>query len=425
MNRFIPLLISFFLLITAPWAFSQGIWKTYTRADGLAGDSVYCINQDKLGNMWFGTWAAGLSKLDTNGLWTNYWNSTDSLVFIDDIEFDSLNNIWLSYDQWYGKTRYRDHIIKFNDSITIYYNINAGMASPVCLGQDSLGQIWCGMSDYGLACWFDGSEWNLYGVIGTGVYSQVYEIKTDRLGKLYFAHSRGISTLTDYIFWGPLVADIAFDKQNRMWFSTNSWRWGLAMFDGKNFYSHTTNDGLLRDNLWAVAIDSSNNVWFSYFALLGVGKFDGQSFTHFNHNDGLGADLVYDIFVDKKGDIWFATNGGGVSVLHDTTRTTVDQKDKFAHQPEFFRLYQNHPNPFNATTAINYDLDSNGLIVFTIYNLTGQEVITLINDFQPAGLYQIVWDGKDKHSKEVSSGIYLAVLKTATIKKSIKLTLIR
>jgi len=253
----------------------------------------------------------------------------------------------------------------------------------------------------------------------------VNEIKTDRLGKLYFAHDWGISTLTDYIFWGSLVDDIAFDKQNRMWFSTSSWRWGLGMFDGKYFYSHTTNDGLLRDDLWAVAIDSSNNVWFSYFALLGVGKFDGRSFTHFNHNDGLGADMVWDIFVDNKGDIWFATQGGGVSVLHDTTTTTIDQKDNFAHQPELFLLYPNYPNPFNKYTSIKYNLNKNGTILFKIFNLNGQEVITLINDFKLAGLYQIVWDGKDKHGKEVNSGIYIGVLKFNDFKRSIKLSLIK
>lgn len=425
MNRFILSLITFFSLFTVPCAFSQGIWKTYTRADGLAGDTVYCINQDKFGNMWFGTMRAGLSKLDSNGVWTNFFTNSDSTVYINDIEVDSLNKLWLAFGTNGGKL-FGYFIGKFSDTAMVkVYDIRQGMASLSCLGQDSLGQIWCGMDLYGLACWFDGSEWNLYGVIGIGVYSGVNEIKTDRLGKLYFAHDRGISTLTDYIFGGPVVDDLAFDKQNRMWFSTDSWRWGLAMFDGKNFYSHTTNDGLLRDDLWAVAIDSSNNVWFSYFALLGVGKFDGQNFTHFNHNDGLGADFVYDIFVAKDGKIWFATEGGGVSVLHDTTRTRINQKEKLADKPELFLLHQNHPNPFNENTSIKYNLNSNGLIVFTIYNLSGEEVITLINDFQPAGLYQIAWDGKNNQGKEVSSGIYIAALKCGNLKKSIKLSLIR
>jgi len=55
MNRLIPILSTIFLLFTVHCAFSQGIWKTYTRADGLAGDSAFCIAQDKLGNMWIGT----------------------------------------------------------------------------------------------------------------------------------------------------------------------------------------------------------------------------------------------------------------------------------------------------------------------------------------------------------------------------------
>ncbi|MDZ7319076.1 MAG: T9SS type A sorting domain-containing protein [candidate division KSB1 bacterium] len=374
--------------------------------------------------MWLGTWAAGLSKLDTNGVFTNYWNSTDSLVFIDDIEFDSMNNIWISYDQWYGKTRYGAYIVHFNDSITIYYDVNIGMASPICLGQDSLGQIWCGMSDYGLACWFDGSQWQPYGVIGTGVYSEVNEIKTDRRGKLYFAHSWGLSTLTNVIIYlhSP-VWDLAFDKQNRIWLATNSDWWGLMMFDGRNFYAHTTEEGLLSNYLMAVAVDSNNNVWVSYSSKRGVSKFDGAKFGHFNHNDGLADDLVYNIFVDKYGNIWFATLKG-VSVLHDTTKTDVEFKKDF-YPPKAFSLFYNYPNPFNMTTLIKYDLIFLGQIELIIYNLAGEEVIKLINEHQSPGAYQVVWDSKDNHGKEVSSGIYIAVLKCGNLKKSIKLSLIR
>ena len=44
---------------------------------------------------------------------------------------------------------------------------------------------------------------------------------------------------------------------------------------------------------------------------------------------------------------------------------------------------QNHPNPFNATTEIAYDLTGTSNVILTLYNITGQQMITLISERQP------------------------------------------
>jgi ligand-binding sensor domain-containing protein len=420
MNRLIPILITVILLFTVHCAFSQGIWKTYTRADGLAGDSAFCIAQDKLGNMWFGTWGAGLSKLDTNGSWTNYLGSV-----IYDIEIDSLNNKWLAY----GK-----YVIKFDDSTFTYYKPAPEGYPDHCyvLGQDSLGQIWCGVYNSGGGYWFDGNVWNYCYVPGLlGNYDGVNEIKTDRFGKLYFAHSYGISTKTQFLFNVGETIDLAFDKQNRLWFGVVDWKTGLWMYDGKTLSRWNKDNGLINPlgKVYDVAIDSRNNVWIANAPygskFYGVSKFDGTTFTHFNVADGLSAGYVYDICVDQKGDIWFATDGGGVSVLHDTTTTSVAPLIPPVQSVQFFSLYQNYPNPFNANTCIKYDLDATGKIQLSIYNLLGKELRTLVNEHQSAGEHQINWNGTDNSGKEVSSGIYIALLNTKNFRQSIKLSLIR
>jgi len=428
MNRLIPILLTAILLFTAHSAFSQGMWKTYTRADGLAGDTVYCITQDKLGNYWFGTRGAGLSKLDTNGVWTNFMN-TDSFVFIKDIEIDRLNNKWLALSQR-GGVLYGGYVVKFDDSTFTYYCPQGdpyySILSPICMGQDSLGNIWCGTGKQ-LAYWFDGVTWHPWYVYGTGSVSKVNEIRTDRHGKLYFAHDRGIATLYDwlYIYW---TIDMAFDKQNRMWFGGWDYQ-GLGRYDGQNWDFYTTDDGLLINDLFDVAVDSNNNVWLAngtaWGIYYGVSKFDGHTFTHFNHEQGLAYDKVWVIYVDHKGDVWFGTWGGGVSVFHDTTTTKVRQKIEPSDITKTFSLFHNFPNPFNTSTMISYLLVTNNKIELSIYNLMGKEVKQLVNEEQSAGEYQITWNGKDNNEKEVSSGIYIAVLTSGKFKKSIKLTLIR
>ena len=416
MNR----LILFFVFLYLPYsAFSQGIWKTYTRVDGLAGDTVRCITQDKLGNYWIGSWAAGLTKLDTNGVWTTYL--TDSISYVTDIEIDKQNNKWLIVFRSGG-----GYVVKFDDSTFIYYSPTWSPYDypiPSCLGQDSLGNIWCGTSHV-LAYWFDGLNWNLYSILGLyGTYSCVNEIQTDHQGKLFFSHDDGISTLESCIF-GRRAGEIAFDLQNRMWFTTFLSNWGLGMFDGMTWHSYTWEDGLLRNDISQIAIDSSYNIWFSYSGGFGISKFDGYNFSHYDYHDGLAHNTVYDIYVDDKGDIWFATKRG-VSALHDTTTTRVAHNNKFVNDKNSMNLFYNYPNPFNNVTQIKYALNTAQNVELTIYNLLGEEVITLINKWHQPGEYMVQWDGKNRDSKEVNSDLYIALLKSGVFKKTIKLSLIR
>jgi len=64
-------------------------------------------------------------------------------------------------------------------------------------------------------------------------------------------------------------------------------------------------------------------------------------------------------------------------------------------------------------------------VVLKIYNTFGQEVRTLVNARQPAGVNAVVWDGRDQSGKEVSSGIYIYRLQTGESVQSRKLSFVR
>ena len=76
-----------------------------------------------------------------------------------------------------------------------------------------------------------------------------------------------------------------------------------------------------------------------------------------------------------------------------------------------FKIEQNYPNPFNSATTISYDLSKNTHIELTIFNILGQKIKALVNCRQPAGKYQVQWNGRDNKGKDVASGIYLYRLK--------------
>jgi hypothetical protein len=73
-------------------------------------------------------------------------------------------------------------------------------------------------------------------------------------------------------------------------------------------------------------------------------------------------------------------------------------------------LLGNHPNPFNPSTTISFNLEKNAKVHLGIYNTKGQKLRTLINDNCAAGLHQIVWNGLDDEGNNVSSGVYFTIL---------------
>ena len=84
--------------------------------------------------------------------------------------------------------------------------------------------------------------------------------------------------------------------------------------------------------------------------------------------------------------------------------------------PEKFTLYTNAPNPFNPTTKISFDVpemsDGPVNLELTIYNITGQKIITLFDGVIESGAYTTEWNGRNAEGDILPSGIYVYQLKT-------------
>jgi hypothetical protein len=93
--------------------------------------------------------------------------------------------------------------------------------------------------------------------------------------------------------------------------------------------------------------------------------------------------------------------------------------------PKRFALKANYPNPFNHETVISYQLPVNTHTTLTVYNLLGQQVRTLVNRPQTAGLHRTAWDGRDDSGNTVASGVYLYRLEAGDYVKTRKLMLLK
>ena len=72
-----------------------------------------------------------------------------------------------------------------------------------------------------------------------------------------------------------------------------------------------------------------------------------------------------------------------------------------------FQLHQNTPNPFNPSTLLKYELPITSNVTLKIFDLTGKEIKTLVDEAQSPGVQSVVWDGTDKQNNVVSSGVYI------------------
>ena len=83
-------------------------------------------------------------------------------------------------------------------------------------------------------------------------------------------------------------------------------------------------------------------------------------------------------------------------------------------------LYQNYPNPFNSTTTIRYELPQDGVVTIDIFDILGQKVKTILNEFKRADRYEITFN-----STGLASGVYIYQIRVNDFITSKKMMLIR
>ncbi|MCX7877153.1 MAG: agmatine deiminase family protein [Ignavibacteria bacterium] len=88
--------------------------------------------------------------------------------------------------------------------------------------------------------------------------------------------------------------------------------------------------------------------------------------------------------------------------------------------PSEYSLKQNYPNPFNPLTNIEFDIPKESFVKLIIYDITGREIIRLVNSKLKAGAYRYKWNASD-----FTSGIYFCKLETAGYSYTRKMILLK
>ncbi|MBK9097161.1 MAG: T9SS type A sorting domain-containing protein [bacterium] len=143
-----------------------------------------------------------------------------------------------------------------------------------------------------------------------------------------------------------------------------------------------------------------------------------------NLNNSSGSHHLTNCIALDNGDILaagfdFASNSGDFMITRLTQNPTgVD--DNFSDQPNNFVLYQNFPNPFNPTTKIRWQSPVGSHQTLKIYDVLGNEVAILVDEYLPAGSYETEFSGE-----QLSSGIYFYRIQAGQFVETKKMILIR
>jgi hypothetical protein len=105
------------------------------------------------------------------------------------------------------------------------------------------------------------------------------------------------------------------------------------------------------------------------------------------------------------------------AIIDDKNIVNVDGK-----APDLFNcsLNQNYPNPFNSRTKISYSIQNPARVSLKIFNVRGRVITTLVNEQQPKGNHEIIFDSVD-----LPSGLYLYQLKTEDFTQSRKFIIVK
>ncbi|MBE0571399.1 MAG: VCBS repeat-containing protein [Ignavibacteriaceae bacterium] len=106
------------------------------------------------------------------------------------------------------------------------------------------------------------------------------------------------------------------------------------------------------------------------------------------------------------------------TVVEDTTLVSVSTESN--QPPTGFQLFQNYPNPFNPTTQIGFQIEESGFVTLKVYDVLGNEVAKLVDNYKPAGKHSVTWD-----ANEQKSGVYFYTLISSNYQESKKMILLR
>ncbi len=278
----------------------------YNTSNGLPGNQINCVTQDRFGRLWIGT-MNGLAVFDGTKFTMFDQNNPISKNPVRSIFEDSKGNIWVGM--------VRKGVCKLTATTFEFYTSANGLLSDNvnAITEDLKGNIWIGTSE-GLNR-YDGRFFHSYTTLRGLVSNRVTSVKSDSRGMLWVATAEGVSRYDGSRFLNfttesglpsNICYHIAEDEQGNIWISTYL---GISVFDGRSFRILSPGNISLTTRIERVIENSEKKIMFASYGA-GVGLLDVDSVHYINVENGLPSNIVKTVFQDREGNYWFGTWNG-------------------------------------------------------------------------------------------------------------------
>ena len=322
--------------------------------------TITVINEDKSGNLLFGTWA-GIVKYDGSSFSITDMKGVLPSNFIQDILIDD-NKMWVAtnkgltvIDQLGGKiiipiekdkllqediqsiSKSRDGVYFVGTSTGVYLydpysfqTITSYEGIPVAenwmsgildIDIDNNGYLWIASGEFGIFKLKNGVIVEHFNSDNSEIpQNYTCQIKFSKDGSVWFAHPYGgiskysngkIQNMTEYlkIPSNTVTSDIAFDSEGTIWIATSR---GLGMFKNDSLAIFNEKDGLVRPFAECdVNVGYNDEIIYNTYGS-GFSIYKDGKFTNYDESNGLADNRIWDLAIDSENNYWLALDGQGV-----------------------------------------------------------------------------------------------------------------
>ena len=293
-------------------------------------DNIFCMLEDRKGNIWFGTTGEGFYKYDENAF--TQFTKSDGLQSncVYSLLEDANGIIWIGTSE--GLCRIINGKVEkvsiarttfWLNSNNSYYTEQSTKNSIWSLLQDKSGKMWIGTGDG--VYHFDGKSFTRF-LQNDGVINKenlkltlIDNMIQDKNGNIWFASGVPPGEEGICLFDGKSIKSfkpngdkwiryIREDKNGNLWFGGRAH--GNFIYDGNAFKIFTEKAKIGNP----VLVDKSGNIWFNGEEMLnrfdseeGIWVYNGKSFKNYNDKNGMSKYFVWSMLEDKKGNIWIGS----------------------------------------------------------------------------------------------------------------------
>ncbi len=384
-------------------------WVNYT--NGLTSTLIQSLVADASGNLFAAIPGKGLYSSTNNG---QTWNKITVVNDVEDTFIRTVQTIpsgglivFNVYNGVYVSTNLTTWV-PFNTGLTNQNIQRLAVSGNYYFTAGSDGKIF--RTPRNTAGWVD--------ITDSSASGYAYDLFISSAGELYYLFDEEVYKSTnngdDWINVGNGVngysfsitqnsfGDIFVGTDQGVYRSTNA---------GANWIKDVS--GLTDGALSLIAF--GNNVFAGGYGSVSRSTDLGQTWTPFT--TGIENCQISDIVFGSSNILFAAADNMGV---HRTTSAVTSVDENANSVPMDFNLSQNYPNPFNPSTLIQYQVSSNSQVVLKVYDILGNEVATLVNEFKPAGNYEVEF-----YASTLTSGVYLYKLTAGEFFQTKKMMLLR